>query len=466
MGGNPESAVNDLRRSAVPVDSEDGSFYNFLQALSNGRLASHLGRSEDGSSSASESNTNSLDFFRMFRLGSHGPSGQQRQDGIAEEGGTANDGHQQQQNTPSEPDREGRTVSVLIVGIRSLSGENNAPDQADTMPSFIDALTNINTTMNVGLQDQLSNGSLGSRRSSVARPLSGLSRNSFRRASMGGMFSNRNSMSPIRGSEGSRPRPISEILTPTDRSTSPELPVPPVQTASPAISEGMENDAEPSMTPPMPSRSPRARDSWPSRRNSWRHSWASRGSLPSRANRHSMIEPMPEELIEDHEEAPPRRNRPRSEGDFLRFGSGSSRRNGIVEPDNNVPGHRSWIIYVLGGNYPEDHPILTTPSLFTDNPTYEDMLLLQSLLGPAKPVVAQQEDLDAAHGLFSIELSGNAVEAHEMHAVEPLGKMETLVLDTRQACQICLLEYTHGEVARRLGRCQHLFHRHCIDYVY
>ena len=29
-------------------------------------------------------------------------------------------------------------------------------------------------------------------------------------------------------------------------------------------------------------------------------------------------------------------------------------------------GTRSWIIYVLGGSYPENHPILTTPSLFTD----------------------------------------------------------------------------------------------------
>lgn len=33
---------------------------------------------------------------------------------------------------------------------------------------------------------------------------------------------------------------------------------------------------------------------------------------------------------------------------------------------SNMEGTRSWIIYVLGGSYPENHPILTTPSLFTD----------------------------------------------------------------------------------------------------
>ncbi|KAF3922999.1 hypothetical protein ABW20_dc0103452 [Dactylellina cionopaga] len=40
-----------------------------------------------------------------------------------------------------------------------------------------------------------------------------------------------------------------------------------------------------------------------------------------------------------------------------------------ISPDSSqhsTEGTRSWIIYVLGGSYPENHPILTTPSLFTD----------------------------------------------------------------------------------------------------
>ncbi|KAK9370569.1 hypothetical protein V1509DRAFT_637547 [Lipomyces kononenkoae] len=101
---------------------------------------------------------------------------------------------------------------------------------------------------------------------------------------------------------------------------------------------------------------------------------------------------------------------------------------------------RSWIIYVLGGQYPENHPILTTPSLFTDNPTYEDMLLLSSFIGPAKPPVATQEDIDR---------SGGIVEASE----ENLG----------ERCLVCLSDFEEGEECRKLRQCGHLFHKNCID---
>jgi hypothetical protein len=39
----------------------------------------------------------------------------------------------------------------------------------------------------------------------------------------------------------------------------------------------------------------------------------------------------------------------------------------MVEPDQPPPsGGRSWLIYVVGTNLSENHPALTTPSLFTD----------------------------------------------------------------------------------------------------
>ncbi len=47
-------------------------------------------------------------------------------------------------------------------------------------------------------------------------------------------------------------------------------------------------------------------------------------------------------------------------------GSGSGSGNGSGETAGRSEGSRTWIVYVLGGSYPEDHPILTTPSLFTD----------------------------------------------------------------------------------------------------
>jgi hypothetical protein len=160
------------------------------------------------------------------------------------------------------------------------------------------------------------------------------------------------------------------------------------------------------------------------------------------------------------------RQRQLHDHDHTRFGSGSSRRNGVVEPDHN-PGDstRSWIIYVLGGSYPENHPILTTPSLFTDSPTYEDMLLLSALLGPVKPPVASEADVAAAPGLFRIEaLPTTQGETQRVVAVAVEGD-ETIVIAAEERCLVCLCEYEISEEARRIIKCGHLFHRECIDQV-
>jgi RING-like zinc finger len=135
----------------------------------------------------------------------------------------------------------------------------------------------------------------------------------------------------------------------------------------------------------------------------------------------------------------------------------SSRQEAI--PTNGV-GSRSWIIYVLGGSYPENHPLLNTPSLFTDSPTYEDMLLLSSLLGPAKPPVASEQEVEAARGLFDIK---SIVDGRVTGA--PAEGGEEVFLTVEERCLVCLTEYETGEVARRLGGCGHLFHRECIDTV-
>ncbi|KAF2264019.1 hypothetical protein CC78DRAFT_417419, partial [Lojkania enalia] len=152
------------------------------------------------------------------------------------------------------------------------------------------------------------------------------------------------------------------------------------------------------------------------------------------------------------------RQRRLSESDFARFGSGASRRNGVVEPDHNPgEGSRSWIIYVLGGSYPENHPILTTPSLFTDSPTYEDMMLLSTLLGTAKPPVASEEDVAAAPGLYRIrQVSGTMI-------AESGDGTDTIDLASDQRCLVCLCDFEVDEEARSLVKCGHLFHRICID---
>jgi hypothetical protein len=132
----------------------------------------------------------------------------------------------------------------------------------------------------------------------------------------------------------------------------------------------------------------------------------------------------------------------------------------VVEPDNNPgEGSRSWIIYVLGGSYPENHPILTTPSLFTDSPTYEDMMLLSSILGPAKAPVASEEDVAAAPGLFEIRSVSGTLVAQAVDSDEAVD----LASDAR--CLICLCDFEAEEEARKLVKCEHLFHKLCIDQV-
>ena len=67
--------------------------------------------------------------------------------------------------------------------------------------------------------------------------------------------------------------------------------------------------------------------------------------------------------------------RRRSDSEFPRrrdLGAGATRRNGVVAPDDvdtsnpATPASRSWLIYIIGTSVAEDHPALTTPSLFTD----------------------------------------------------------------------------------------------------
>jgi hypothetical protein len=130
----------------------------------------------------------------------------------------------------------------------------------------------------------------------------------------------------------------------------------------------------------------------------------------------------------------------------------------VVEPDNNPgEGSRSWIIYVLGGSYPENHPILTTPSLFTDSPTYEDMMLLSSILGPAKPPVASEEDVASAPGLLRIRGTVGALVAEDVETGETI----QLAADAR--CLVCLCDFEVNEEARQLVKCEHTFHKICID---
>lgn len=52
-------------------------------------------------------------------------------------------------------------------------------------------------------------------------------------------------------------------------------------------------------------------------------------------------------------------------------------------------------MYVIGGNFPRNHPVLRIPGLITGEPlTDEEMVLMGELLGEAKPPTATAEEVE------------------------------------------------------------------------
>lgn len=418
--GDDHRAVAEAR--SVAGDGEDGTFDSFLQALQNGRIASALRQNNtegEGGINGTGTNIAPLNFFRMFRFGTSPENRQDmRRSGSRGSGGTSSE------NDDGEGGN-GRMVPIIIVGIRSFNpGAGNPQD--DNIPPFLDALSSFPQPMPHGendIDDILPN---AQQRFSH-----------HRRASMGGL-----NPFPTNNDTQRTPRTL-DRQRPWSFADSPSGPLPPPSTPASsglsAVSSGI-NTPTTSTTPP----SPTVQSAEPSRRGSFVR-------RPTGSNLEPTVEEPP---------AQPRipRQRRMSESDFTRFGSGSSRRNGVVEPDHNPgEGSRSWIIYVLGGSYPENHPLVTTPSLFSDSPTYEDMMLLSTLLGPAKPPVASEEDVASAPGIFIIENEEGVLIAQSLDGAERFR------LTSDQRCLVCLCDFEAAEEARKLVKCGHFFHKECID---
>ncbi|KAH7549063.1 hypothetical protein J3E72DRAFT_404374 [Bipolaris maydis] len=413
------SLVGDDNQAAT----RDGTFDTFLQSLQNGSIASALRGNEDGAAGDTPGAGQApLNFFRMFRFGTATDSTRSDNDGT-HGSGSANGASE------GEEEGEGRMVPIIIVGIRSIQpGSGTGQDDA-SIPPFLDALSSFPTPPTSPGDANI-----------LQPPQNGTRFSHRRRASMGGFNfpSNHDGQRHHRGNAQERPRPWSSL---TD---SPPGPQPPPSTPATTmnLSAGPSGATTPNTSTSPPS--PILQSATPSRRNSF---------VPRGAG--STLEP-----TEEEPQTQPRNARPRrlSESDFTRYGSGAPRRRGVVEPDNNPgEGSRSWIIYVLGGSYPENHPILTTPSLFTDSPTYEDMMLLSSILGPAKPPVASEEDVASAPGLLRIRANGNVLVA------EAVEGEETIDLVPGARCLVCLCDFEADEEARKLIKCEHMFHKICID---
>lgn len=87
------------------------------------------------------------------------------------------------------------------------------------------------------------------------------------------------------------------------------------------------------------------------------------------------------------------------------------------------------------------------------------MLLLSSLLGPAKPPVASREDVASASGTYRVQRSPDTLIAAAIQGVSEIR------ISPSERCLVCLEDYQVEEELRRLTKCSHLFHRECIDQV-
>lgn len=331
--GNTEQAITEAQDVAGD-NGGDGSFESFLRALQNGRLAAALrnGGNELGGGAPPDANQSEtlmapLNFFRMFRFGS-----------------TSNEGNGN--GGESAEGARSRMVPVIIVGIRSVTPRDATDGEGNRPAPFFDALANLPVNLpSIHRRSRLSN--------------------SHRRASMGGTPGSPfgfDSQRHSRAASTNTLRPTSDI-SPT--------PPPPVPSVSSVPSDTPPGPHPPPSTPADPSlsafpSSPFVSDAQTAgdRPDASDENATSNAREATSRRRLSRRLSSPEHLppLNGLGGRPAGPNNHSSSSSSGGAGSGS----GARRPSGNSEGTRSWIIYVLGGSYPEDHPILTTPSLFTD----------------------------------------------------------------------------------------------------
>jgi len=68
---------------------------------------------------------------------------------------------------------------------------------------------------------------------------------------------------------------------------------------------------------------------------------------------------------------------------------------GAENQDSPTERQATFVMYVIGGNFPRNHPVLRIPGLLTGEPlSDEDMVLMGELLGEAKPPTATAEEVE------------------------------------------------------------------------
>lgn len=362
LSGTSEQPVPDIQ--AIGPDDLDGSLNNLFRTLQNATSLTGETRTHDGSQDSTRplGTLPPLNFLRVFRFVSQtsttiaaNATSNATSNAERTSGRTRANSHSAA-NENASVDREGRTVTLVVVGVRSVPSENIGLEDTATGESNLDSLLNFSPLAPTNAHRHGAGGLL--------RHANGRSRFPHRRrASIGGLNTfpanydsqrHQRTLSPSRqGSTDIYLNPSS--ANPPTPSESPPGPHPPPSTpADPGLSAYSSAATTPSRRP----------------------SSASAIQQPPMPSRDLAVQHLREAGSSDPEDQATRvQHRRRSDSEFARhrdLGAGAARRNGMVEPDEvdtgdtPAPGSRSWLIYVVGTNLSEDHPALTTPSLFTD----------------------------------------------------------------------------------------------------
>ncbi|KAL8858451.1 MAG: hypothetical protein Q9178_004949 [Gyalolechia marmorata] len=427
LSGNPEQAITNLQ--AVGADGFDDSLNNLFRTLHEATDTMNTQTTDAPSDSATSlGSLPPLNFLRVFRFVNTSRDIDTQNNTSRPEGQTSPTvgGRPVTVDEDAAGAADGRTVTLVVVGVRSVPSDHIGHEDVATAGPSLEALLNMPLPPVAPPNVFRGSGSGGLLRRSDGR--SRLPRP--RRASIGGT----NPFPPRQAAHRSNSSPNgSGNSTPA--------------TASGSVSGHSDLPAGSHPPPSTPAESGLSPYSSGTTTPSRRPSSASALQQPPISARDMAYAPTDDSRLSGSEQQIPHsvHQRRRSDSEFARhrnLGAGAARRNGVVAPDgveadnNNPSGSRSWLIYVVGTNISENHPALTTPSLFTDNPSYEDMLLLSSLLGPARPPVATREDVASARGLYQLRHKTGTLVATALH-----GGIDHISLAPGERCLVCLCDY-------------------------
>ena len=337
LSGAP-NGITDLE--PMSDDTLDGSLNAFMESLNNPTSTA----TTNSESPHAITTLPPLNFLRVFRFVNSNVETRQdtnRTTSTGDPPGSVSDGD----DTP-----DGRTVTLVVVGVRSVPSSSIAREDADG---------NLDTILNLPMipSTPTRNDHTGS---GLLRHASGRSRlTTRRRASIGGVnpFPANYDSQRHQRTHGAG-RLVSGDTTPVAATSIPMI-----------LSESPPGPHPPPSTPAEPGLSAQASGSTTPNRRPSSASAAQHPSGPYADNILERLNVTHDTQTSTNDPYHAVRQRRRSDSEFARhrdLGAGAARRNGIVETDDAVPQARSWLIYVVGTNLSEDHPAFATPSLFTD----------------------------------------------------------------------------------------------------